>query len=273
MAKVADANKTPILAAIATHPDITKENGFISHLCLDNRFLGITAALFVRDELLIDKVAVFINENRASSMDLASEFEEKFKSIGGEVTDTVVLAEETAELYEMIKRVYDHAPELLYLPIRAKDVLRVITEVQEFPWKPKMMGSEGLVSTMIGEYKKELSLVEGMLAIDFFSHEESLTPFGEMVKDVYEDMHKGKQRAASTAFSLLGIEGYALLVDAKNRCDDSAERECINKQIRSTVNFEGLTGSITIGSDGKAERPFYINSIQNGRSEFVVKVN
>jgi branched-chain amino acid transport system substrate-binding protein len=273
MAKVADENKTPILGAIATHPDITKENGFISHLCFNNRFQGITAALFVRDELLVDKVAVFMNANSAYSMGLASEFEKKFKSIGGEVTDTIVLGEETADLYEKIKRVYDHAAELLYLPIRAEDVLRVIRKVQELPWNPRMMGSDGLISTLIAQHKKELSLVEGMLAVDFFSHEAPLTPFGEMAKDAYEDTHKGKQRAASTTYSMLGVEGYVLLLDAMNRCQDSKGRECINKQIRSTDNFQGLMGNITIGPDGKAERPLYINSIQDGQTEFVVKVN
>ncbi len=100
MAKVADDYKTPILAAIATHPDITTHNGFISQLCFDDHFQGTTAALFVRDELLIDKVAVFINPDSAYSRDLAAKFESKFKSIGGEITDTIRLAEETADLSE-----------------------------------------------------------------------------------------------------------------------------------------------------------------------------
>jgi branched-chain amino acid transport system substrate-binding protein len=272
MAKVADENKTPILAAIATHPDITKQNDFISHLCFDDHFQGTTAALFVRDEMLVDNVAVFINPDSAYSRDLAAEFKKKFESIGGEITDTIRLAEETANLYKEIKRVHDHAPELLYLPIRAEDVLLVIREVRELRWKPQMMGSDGLLSTMIKQHKKELNLVEGMLAIDFFAHEVPPTPFGEKVKDAYHSKYKGKLRAASTSYSALGVEGYALLLDAMNRCNDPADRECLNSQIRSTTNFTGLAGNITIGPDGKAERPLYINSIQNGISKFVVKV-
>ena len=272
MAKVADDYKTPILAAIATHADITAHNGFISQLCFDDHFQGTTAALFVRDELLIDKVAVFLNPRSAYSNDLATKFESKFKSIGGEITDTIHLAEETADLSEKIKRVHNQMPELLYLPIGAKDVLRIIKEVRDLNWKPRMMGSDGLISTMLTQHKDELHLLDGMLSIDFFAHGMPVTPFGEKARDAYNDMYKGKQRVASTAYSLLGLEGYALLLDAMNRCNDPADRECLNHQIRSTDNFTGMAGNITIGPDGKAQRALCINSIQNGLSEFIVKV-
>jgi branched-chain amino acid transport system substrate-binding protein len=272
MAKVADENKTPILAAIATHPDITRNNAFISQLCFDDRFQGTTAALFVRDELLVDKVAVFVNSNSVYSRDLASQFEKKFESIGGEITDRIVLAEGGAELHPQIKMVQDHSPELLYLPIKAGDVLRVIREAQELHWKPQMMGSDGLLSAIIKQHKKELHLFEGMLAIDFFSHRAGLTPFGKKARDAYKHTPKGKEGAASTTYSTLGVEGYVLLLGALNRCSDPADRECINAKIRSTINFQGIMGNITIRPDGKAERPLYINTIEDGRAEFIVKV-
>ena len=272
MAKVADDYKTPILAAIATHPDITAHNGFISQLCFDDHFQGTAAALFVRDELLIDKAAVFSNPRNAYSSDLAAQFESKFKSIGGEITDWIRLTEETTDLPQKIKQVQEHAPELLYLPIGAKDVLRIIREVRDLGWTPQMMGSDGLISTMLTQHKENIGLVNGMLAIDFFAHGMTLTPFGEKLRDTYNDMYKRKYRVASTAYSLLGVEGYALLLDATNRCSDPADRECINRQIRSTDNFTGFVGNITIGSDGKAQRALCINSIRNGVSKFIVKV-
>jgi branched-chain amino acid transport system substrate-binding protein len=144
MAKVADEYSTPILATLATHPDITKHNGFVSQLCFDDDFQGTVAALFVRDDLLIDKVAVFSNPGSVYSSHLAAKFESKFKSIGGEITDTISLTEETGDLSKIIKNVRDNTPELLYLPISAKDLVRIIREVRKLDWKPEMMGSDGL---------------------------------------------------------------------------------------------------------------------------------
>jgi branched-chain amino acid transport system substrate-binding protein len=268
MAKVADEYRTPILAALATHPDITKHNGFISQLCFDDDFQGTVAAVFVRDDLLIDKVAVFRDLDSVYSSHLAAKFKSKFKSIGGEITDTVSLTQETGDLSKVIKSVHDNTPELLYLPISAKDLVRVVREVRKLRWKPEMMGSDGLVSTMLAQHKEEIDLVDGMLATDFFAHGMPLTPFGERARDKHRENHK----VSRTAYVALGVEGYAILLDAMNRCSDPADRECINNQIRSTTNFKGIIGNITIGPNGKAQRPLTINSILGGRSKFIFKV-
>lgn len=268
MAKVADEYQTPILVALATHPDITKHNDFISQLVFDDDTQGIVAALFVRDDLLIDTVAIFNNPTSAYSRHLAAVFERKFKSIGGEITDTISITEETADFSNIVKRVHDRSPELLYLPIKVKDVLRVIREVRKLGWKPKMMGGDGLISTMISQHTEDIDLVDGMLATDIMAHGMPLTSYGELVSKLYRDQYE----ATGTVYAALGAEAYAILLDVMNRCSDSADRACINLQIRSTINFKGIIGNITIGSDGKARRPLCINSIQGGRSKFIFKV-
>jgi branched-chain amino acid transport system substrate-binding protein len=269
MAKITDDYKTPILAALATHPDVSKKNGFISQLCFDDDFQGTVAALFVRDELLIDKVAVFSDPNSVYSSHLASEFERKFKSIGGEITDMISFTEKTGDLSKVIKSVHDNTPELLYLTISAQDVIRIIRELQELGWNPKVMGSDGLISTILAEHKEELDLVEGVLASDFFAHGISFyTPFGKKLRATYE----AKFESRGTLYMALGAEGYAILLNALNRCSDPKDRECINNQIRSTTNFIGWTGKITITPNGKAQRPLFINSIQGGLARFIIKV-
>jgi branched-chain amino acid transport system substrate-binding protein len=268
MAKLADNYQTPVLAAVATHPDVTKDNTFISQLGFDDDFQGIVAALFVRDDLLIDTVAVFNNPTSVYSSHLAAEFERKFKSIGGEITDTISLTEGTNDLPEVIKGVYGQKPELLYLPISVKDVVRVVREVRKLNWKPEMMGGDGLISTMLAQHKEDIDLVDGMLATDFFAHGMPLTPFGNRARKKYRENYK----ETGTSYAALGAEGYAILLDAINRCSDPADRDCINRQIRSTTNFTGIIGNITIESNGKAKRPLCINSIKRGRSKFIFKV-
>jgi branched-chain amino acid transport system substrate-binding protein len=121
---------------------------------------------------------------------------------------------------------------------------------------------------MLAQHKEEIDLVDGMLATDFFAHGMPLTPFGERARDKHRENHK----VSRTAYVALGVEGYAILLDAMNRCSDPADRECINNQIRSTTNFKGIIGNITIGPNGKAQRPLTINSILGGRSKFIFKV-
>jgi hypothetical protein len=42
--------------------------------------------------------------------------------------------------------------------------------------------------------------------------------------------------------------------------------------IRSTHDFKGIMGKISIGPDGKAARPLFINAIHGGEMKYIVKV-
>ena len=268
MAKSADTYKTPILATFATHPDITAHSGFMNQLGFDDNFQGIVTALFVRDDLLMDSAAVFRNADSAYSTHLASEFEGKFKSIGGDITDSISLNENTDNLEKIMKSVHANDPELLYLPMNAPDVIRIVREVRNLDWQPKIMGSDGLISTILAQHQEEIDLVDGMLTTDFFAHEMPLTAFGKKASDRYNET----SNEIATAYVALAAEGYALLLDAMNRCNDPANRDCINRKIRSTSNFEGIIGNIGIGPDGKAQRPLCISTLEGGRSKFLYKV-
>ena len=264
MAAIADVHKIPILVATATHPEITRRSRYVSQLCFDDNFQGTVAALFVRDELLIDKVAVFRNPANAYSSYLAAKFEGKFTSIGGEIIARIDVSPGTDDVSKIVKSLYAKTPELLYLPVRAEDVVRISKESHKLGWKPKIMGGDGLIPYILTRYRGDLKILDGMLATDFFVAGMPLTPFGKRAKRE----HKGPK----STFAALGVEGYTLLLDALNRCQEPEDRECVNHQIRSTSNFTGLAGSVTIGPDGKAQRPLFIESIQNGQSQFIVKV-
>jgi hypothetical protein len=43
--------------------------------------------------------------------------------------------------------------------------------------------------------------------------------------------------------------------------------------IRSTHDFTGVLGTITIESNGKALRPLVVSAIEDGRMNFIVKVH
>ena len=147
-------------------------------------------------------------------------------------------------------------------------MIRVVREVRKLDWKPEMMGGDGLISTMMTQHEEELDLVNGMLATDFFAHGMPLTPFGNRARKKYLD----KYEETRTSHAALGAEGYAILLNAMNRCSDPADRGCINRQIRSTKDFMGIIGNVTIGPDGKSKRPLCINAIQGRRSKFMFKV-
>ena len=268
IAPIADTHKMPTLALLATHPDVTTNRSFVNQLCFDNIFQGTVAALFVMDELLIDTVAVFSNPDNSYSSNLGAHFIRKFKSLGGRITENVSLTQEIGDYTSILESIRNKKTKLLYLPVRAKYIIHIVKTLKKTGWKPEMMGSDGLLSTVLTQYKKEAGLLEGLLATDFYAYRMPLTPYGKKANKAFLSLFGDR----ATSYTALGVEGYAILFNAMNRCKAPDNRVCINQMIRNTKNFTGIMGKISIKSNGKALRPLVVNAIKNSRLEFIVKV-
>lgn len=268
VAQFSESLQTPAIALIATHPGIVTGSDYISQLCFDDATQGSVAALFVRDELLIKRAAVIVDPGDPHSRFLQEAFEKKFLSTGGELTGSHSVADINEGL---LRHLQARGTEVLYLPISAQHVLQLEELLGEIEWSPEVMVSDGLLANVLSLFQGRAADLDGMYSTDLFSDR------GEFVR------HRRLGRQAEVSFGYLfddeentftglGVEGYAILVHAMNRCASASDRQCVNREIRATKDFIGTMAKISIGADGRASRPVYINTIENGYLKSVVKV-
>ncbi len=267
LVELADTYKTPIFALSSTHPDVTKNNKFISQLLFDDDFQASVSALYAMDELLIDHVGVVIDDENPHSAYLARKFISKFESVGGTAEAISFTGDETA-FQEKLKAVQNMNLEFLYTPLDADHVVTVARLLQAIDWHPSMMGSDGLVSTLFLQHTDSMDLVNGMLVTDPYSSVLPATDYGRKVRKVYSKTFD----SPGTGLAAMGCEGTSILISAINRCQDSNDRSCINRMLRSTDDFIGLFGKISVKGNGKSERPIFVNTIQDNHLQVVVKV-
>lgn len=271
-ASIADSIEIPVIALQATHPEVTKSDGFMNQLCFDDNFQGLVAALFVADELLIEKVTVFTDTEDQHSSYLANEFVRKFKSVDGEITGLVSVNTGQLDYEKILKNAQERGSQALYLPLAEKYVVEIVQAVQEIGWTVDMMGSDGLVASIKNQYSEFLPEMEGLHVTDFYGSRKesrSYTPYARKLAKVFNSLYTGDP----STFTAMGAEAYGILYAALDRCVDPNNRECINRMIRSTDNFDGVMGHISIGPDGKATRPLVVSKINNGEPEIVVSVH
>ena len=269
VAKVADKYKTPVLATIATNPETTRNSKFVSQLAFDDATQAMVAALFVRDELFIKRVAVFNNPDSAYSSYLAKEFVSRYKSVGGQVTDVISLAAGAPNNYaDIVAKIQKKGPVLLYLPVSTNAVLGLARAARNLDWPVKMLATDGMLATVIEKHKGDLGLINGMLATDLYSSNMELTTYGKK-------LFKSAEESAVniTTHLLTGMEGYGFLLNAINQCEAPFSGRCINDNIQSSSAFTGITGKITIDDSGRADRTLFVNTIKGGEMKMVVKVN
>ncbi len=270
VAAIADKYETPIIALLATHAEITAQNSFVNQLCVEDTIQGTVAALFVMDELLIEKFAVFTEPDSAYSKYLGSVFANKVKSIGGEITGIITLDQGKTDYVAILEELRKKGTELLYLPIGIKQLIQIEQATEEMSWSPDMMGTDGMLANAIAQYPENIKQFDGFYATDFFaqSSKPPVTTFWKNVQSIYNTLYSG----VGNSYVALGAEGYSILYHAMERCQNSADRECINRMIRSTQDISGVMAKISIRSDGKAIRPLYVNTIKNGKMKSMVVV-
>ena len=266
--RIADNYQVPVLVLLASHPDIAKEKKYVSQLIFDNIFQGRVAALFVRDELLIERVAVFQNPKSFHSTSLANEFIRKFEAIGGTIAADIQVTDATDDFKDTLERLQKTKTQLLYLPVDPEDFIRISMALDEIGWAPERMGSDGLVANVLRQHPEDTGLLEGAIDIDLYTQDIQGTPFGEQAGKVYQQLFD----KPANSYTAVGAEGYAILMQSMNRCTRPDDRQCVNSMVHNIDSFEGIMGRISIFADGKTERPLIVNRIKNGRMQFMVKV-
>ncbi len=265
---IADTYQIPVLTLLATHPEISINKKFISQFCFDNNMQGKVAGLFVRDELLIDRVAVFNNPDSFHSTSLTDEFIRTFQSIQGQIVELISITAETTDYKEILERLRVQNVELIYMPVAADNIIAISKTLKQMKWAPKMMSADGSVTKLWHKLGRDFKLIEGLFTIDFYANDLQGSSLGEKAQKLHSKLFKIK----ATTYTGIGFEGTVLLMDAMNRCQEPADSKCVNRMIRLTKDFEGIMGKITITSSGKTLRPLIVSRIRNNQMEFVVKV-
>jgi branched-chain amino acid transport system substrate-binding protein len=112
--------------------------------------------------------------------------------------------------------------------------------------------------------------VEGYMFTDFFDY--SNPPSKTSANFVaFHEKETGKKEVNS--FTALGADTYNVLIAAMNRCEDPSDSICVNNEIKKTLDFDGVSGSITIDKTGNATRSAVIKEIKNGVAGFKATVN
>jgi branched-chain amino acid transport system substrate-binding protein len=262
----AEEYKIPILALIATHPEISSGD-WISQFSFDDKLQGTIAALFVIDELLVEHVGVVVNEDDPHSIFLVDEFSSRFKEAGG-VIERATINNGTTDFSKIVRGFREKGLDFLYLPLDADHVVLIEEVVSKMGWNPQVMVSDGLLGRIQLQYGEKLDIIDGMLSPEVYSTDMPRSEYGRKVTSIFKE----KFNQFGTTFSGLGCEGTSVLLAAIDRCEDTSDRPCINRMLRSTNGFVGLYGKLYIGENGKTERPVFIIMIKDTDLKLVVKI-
>lgn len=258
--------KIPVLALLASHPEIS--TSWITQFFFDDHLQATVSALYVLDELLIDRAGVVLDMDDPHSVYLAKQFTTVFKSAGGEVQQEVVSSGDK-NFKDNLTKLMGSGAQFCYYPLKAEDILLLLRQGRDLGWSPKILVSDGILSQVRLMAADQLDLIDGMLAVDSYANNIPLSPLGEKLSTRFHaDMNQ-----PGTTYSASGAEGIVFLLRSLEKCGDSSDKNCVNEKLRNNEYYQGIIGNLRIMSNGKTERPIFINRIAGEELEFVVKIN
>ncbi len=270
MAPIADQNKIPLISNASTNVKVTKDGAntrpYVFRVCFIDPFQGTVMAKFAHDNKKFKKVAVLRDVGNDYSVGLANFFEEKFKELGGEITDDVSFKAGDQDFKAQLTKVKGKNPEALYVPGYYTEVALMARQARELGMKQPLMGGDGWDSAKLFEIAK--GALDGSYFSNHYSPEDKSPAVQEFITK-YKTTYGGQVPDA------LAVLGYDAANVAFNAMEHATELTgpAIRDEIEKTKDFKGVSGAITLDKDHNAVKSAVVIGIEKNAGKYEATVN
>ncbi len=267
---VANQYEVPLISPSATADDVTNDGvivePFIYRVSFIDSFQGITMANFAVENLGKSKAVILGDQSSDYAKGLAETFTAQFTDNGGTVVAQEAYVSGDQDFNSVLTLIGQMDFDVLFVPGYYQEVGLIIKQARESGITTPILGGDGFDSPVLFELAGNDALVD-----IYFSQAYSSLDEDPMVTKFISDF-SDKYGVEPNAFSALGYDSAMLAVDAIKRAG-SEDPKLVNEALQSTVNFAGVTGSITVDEWHNAVKSAVVLEIQNGEVVGSMRVN
>lgn len=256
----------PMVSPASTNPEVTQKGDYIFRICFIDPFQGEVMAKFAHNSLGKKTAAIFTDVKSAYSVGLAQYFKETFVSLGGQVVSEEAYSQGDIEFKAQLTKIKQTAPEVLFIPGYYSEVGLIARQARELGLEAVLMGGDGWDSPKTIEVGG--ASVEGA----YFSNHYSADDPNPVIQDFivkYKEAHNGE---TPDAMAVLGYDAARIVIDAIRRAG-STQGSAIRDALAATVDFPGVSGTITIDAERNARKAAVVLKIDGGALRFAERVN
>ena len=265
---VAEKREIPVIASVATNDKLTARKNFANRVCFMDSFQGEVIANYALNDLGLKTAVVIIDQAQVYSIGLGKAFEKAFTKGGGKIIKKIKVTSGDKDFRAVVSQIKSANPDFMFLPLYHPEASMIARQAKQIGLTQPMFSGDGVANQIFIDLAGES--VEGYMFTDFFDY---TAPPTQKSKDFIAAYTKETGKAELNSFTALGADTYFLLIDAMNRCADPSDSVCINKEIKATQNFEGVSGIINMDKSGNAIRSAVIKVIKDGKAVYKTTVN
>mgnify|MGYP000883438292 FL=1 len=266
----AQENKIPLVSASATADDVTvdsngKVRDYIFKTCFSDSYQGVTMANFAYNDLKLAKAAVLVENTSDYSKGIAANFKDELAKLGGTIVSEEAYQSKETDFKAVLTNIKAANPEVLLVPGYYEEVGLIIRQARELGINVPVLGGDGYDSPDI----LDLAGPDALNDVYYTNHYSPM----DTAKDVvaFREAFSEKFNREPGAFHAMGYDLGYFFADAVERAGE-ATPEKIRDAMEATVDFKGITGTLSIDEFHNSVKAVTILELVDGEPTFLKKL-
>ena len=261
--------KIPTVFPATTGDGVTLKNAedassvyeYIYRVCFSDSYQGVVGANFVHKKFGNAKVAILQDTGNDYSKGLADAFEKTYtdSKIGGSVVVREYYQSKDTDFQAVLTTLKSKDFDVLYVPGYYEEVGLIIKQAREMGITQPIVGGDGLSSDKLAALAGNSANLSNVYYTSHFSTLSKDSDVQEFVK-----AYKEKFGANPDTFAALSYDATQLLMKAIEKAG-STDPQAITKALAETTDFDGVTGTFSMGADHTPVKSAVVIEFQNGQ--------
>jgi branched-chain amino acid transport system substrate-binding protein len=259
-APIAQSSGVPMISPSSTNPAVTEKGDYIFRVCFTDPYQGKALAAFVRNNLKLDTAAILVDKKNDYSVGLAGVFRKELEALGGKIVAEVSYTGGDTEFRPQLTTIKAAAPAVLFIPGFYTEVGQIAIQARDLGLNVPLVGGDGWDSPAV--IKIGGKAIEGSYFSDHYFVGDDRPVVTKFVAE-YTKRHGDKPEATAA----LGYDALYLFANAAKRAG-SVDKKAVRDQIAATKDYQGVSGTISMGPDRNPIKPVAMIKIENGQMNF-----
>ena len=240
-APICQSNKVPMITPSSTNEEVTKKGDYIFRVCFIDNYQGPVMAQFALRDLKVKRAAILTDVKNDYSTGLTTVIEQTLKNGGAQVVGKQSYSNGDSDFRSQLTAIKATNPQVIFIPGYYTDVGQIASQSKDLGMNVPFVGGDGWESPKLLEIGGK-ALNGSFYANHYF--------YGDPSPKVHNFVQKYKDRygAIPDALAALGYDAMGVLADAMKRAG-KIEGAAVRDAIAATKNYQGVTGTITLGPD------------------------
>lgn len=218
-------------------------------VCFYDSYQGAAAAQYIKDNNMVDTVGILYQSDNDYSVGLYNAFVEKCGELGITIAETQTFTSSTnTDFSTQVSALVSSGVKLVFIPLYAEEASTFLTQAHgKFADDVYFFGADGL-DGILGKVEQDTSLANNVLMLTPFAADNPAENVQSFVKKYQEAYGATPDQFAADAYD--AIYAIKAAVEKAGSTSGAALASAL-----TSLTVEGVTGTMTWGSDGNTNKP------------------